>query len=346
MKLIKPDNSDYWHVEVTCADGTQRLVNLSLKHKDAARQAMLDAHLPEIREAAKHNLLTAKAVITAKWAITVDEAIADWAEWSKVGVPSPKTRQNTWECVCQWSEQMGIGDRPLLMLKASDIGEWINDPTSVAKASTRKLKLSCIQAFVRYCLQKQYIVSEPSRLVKVDEKMMDTTQRETKRKMVFTDDQIECLLAKSVNSEPPSITPGFFHAGIIFGRDLGLRLSDLCCLEWACFNYKKNTVSILMEKSQKRVEIPLTPRVRGEIAGMEKAHDRFLFPTEREMVLNMRRRAALSIYFVRFFQRCGFEGYSFQSLCAIYAASMAAKGATLEEIAIALRHKTSIPSRG
>ncbi|MHC1763612.1 MAG: hypothetical protein AB9869_04795 [Verrucomicrobiia bacterium] len=62
---------------------------------------------------------------------------------------------------------------------------------------------------------------------------MTHRQKETRHKAVFSDHDVEYQLANSDGAEPPSITPGFFRAAIILGRDLGLRLGNLCKMEWA-----------------------------------------------------------------------------------------------------------------
>ena len=57
------------------------------------------------------------------------------------------------------------------------------------------------------------------------------------------------------------------------------------------------------------------------------------------------RRAHLSVIFGRFFERCGFPGYSFHCLRASYATTMAKQGATLEEIAERLGHSSERTTR-
>ena len=51
------------------------------------------------------------------------------------------------------------------------------------------------------------------------------------------------------------------------------------------------------------------------------------------------RRAMISVAFGRFLKTLGFEGYSYHSLRATQATAMAAKGATIGEIAKALGQK-------
>jgi integrase len=202
------------------------------------------------------------------------------------------------------------------------------------------MKLSIIRSFLNYCCVKRYVLSNPAQLVVVNQKVMDHKQKETKHKPVFTDDEFQFVLANCDNAEPPSITNGFFKAALILGRDLALRLGDICNLEWDCFDFTKKTVTVWMDKTNSRVEIPMTTRVHNLIARLPSDDKKYLFPYEREMANDSNRRASLSVAFSRLFQRLGLEGYSFHCLRATMATTMANRGATMDDISEALGHKS------
>ena len=71
---------------------------------------------------------------------------------------------------------------------------------------------------------------------------------------------------------------------------------------------------------------------------MEREDKRFLFHDEQVIANDPKRRPMMSVYFGRLFKSLGFDGYSFHSLRATMATTMAAKRATIEEIAKALGH--------
>jgi integrase/recombinase XerD len=158
---------------------------------------------------------------------------------------------------------------------------------------------------------------------------------------VFSDEEVEFILARCVDAEPPSITPGFFSAAIILGRDLGLRLGDICRLEWSQFNLLKKTIVVWQGKTNSRIELPLNSRVLRLLAHwIVKRHQKYLFPIEKEIADDQNRRAALSVVMTRFFGSCGFVGFSFHSLRATLATTLANQGKSIEEIAEALGHKS------
>lgn len=347
MRLIKPEGQKYWHVEITTESGGKRLVNTQCLTKEAAQAVVEDSKIKELELASKAHRLTAEVVtlITANRQVLVKDAIEEWAEWLKVAARSDKTRDNNIQIAEQWVRDMSLSERSIGSISTDDIHQWINRQGSELKRATRLLYLSGIRNLFRYCLIKRYVLSDPSQLVAVDLRLMDHEQREVKHKQIFEDDEIEFLLAKCDNAEPPGITSGFFKAAIIMGRDLGLRLGDICNLEWSSFNFQKRTLSVWMGKTNTRIELPLTGRVTRLVSKLPAENKKYLFPNERGIINDVDRRAVLSTAFKRFFARHGYDGYSFHSLRATLSTTMAARGATLEEIAKALGHKSTMPTK-
>lgn len=85
----------------------------------------------------------------------------------------------------------------------------------------------------------------------------------------------------------------------------------------------------------------MTKRVITAVVGIKNKDKKYLFPIEREIANDPKKRAMLSVYFKRFFESVGVEGYSFHSLRATYATTMANQGYTMEQIAAALGHKST-----
>lgn len=239
----------------------------------------------------------------------------------------------------------GVGGKGIGDVTTEGVHRWINRADDPSKPSIRLFRLSWVKSFIRYCVLKRYILTDPAQLVTVDFKLMTHNQRVTRHKPVFQDKEVEFLLAQSEDAEPPSITPGCFRAAITLGRDLALRLGDICNLEWSSLRYLRRVATVWTDKSNTRVEIPLTPRVIRLIARLPADDQRYVFPDERALANDTERRAGLSVAFGRFFQRCGFEGYSFHCLRATYATTLAQQGLSLDEIAEKLGHKSSQTTR-
>jgi len=340
VKLIKPPGSEFWLIEVITENGQARSISTGCRTKSDAEVLVKDAKIREIETAARNHRLTAEVVtlITAGRNVLVSEAILEWGEWMKVGTKSPRTRDNNLSGVSRWVTSMGLSAMPIGAITEEHIHRWINDPLLNHKLGTRILRLACIRNFFRFCNVKRYILSDPSRLVAVDHRAMSHEQRETRHKLVFEDDEIDFILSVCDGTEPNSITDGFFGAAITLGRDLAIRLGDVCNLEWSCFDFERGIVVIWTDKSNTRVAIPMSERVEKLVTSLPRNQTRFLFPNEQLINADGKRRAMLSVYFGRLFKSLGFEGYTFHSLRATMATTMAANGSTIEEIAKTLGH--------
>jgi integrase len=340
MRLIKPQGKETWHVEIETESGERKLLDTECKTKAEAQQVCNDAKVKEIETASRSHRLTAEvvALITSNRQIKVPEAIDEWEEWMKTVATSEKTRVNYTQMMRQWVKEMELSDRSLASLTTADINKWVNPRNSPLKYSYRKVRLYAIRSFYEYCTVRRYVLGDPSKLAEVDPKIMNHEQRRIDHKKVFTDEEIEFLLAKADGAEPESLTPGFFKAAIILGRDLGIRLVDVCNLEWVQFDFAHKLVRLLQFKTGGWVEIPLTKRAAQLVTKWEKGDKRYLFPHERRIINDKKDRALISVCFGRFFKRCGFDGYSYHSLRATMATTMANRGATMAEIAEALGH--------
>jgi integrase len=347
MKLIKKENDKYWSVEVATEAGERKIICTYCETREEATVVIKQSKIKEIERSAKAHRLTADVVtlITANRSVTVMDAIAEWSEWMKVGVRSARTRVNNETTASNWAKQTGVESKTIGSITADEIHAWINDPSKPDKLGTRIMKLSSVRNLMRFCAIKRYILSDPSQLVSVDYRAISHDQRETKHKAVFEDDEVEFVLSNCEGLEPDSMSEGFYKAAIMMGRDLALRLGDICNLEWSCFNFQKGIVVVWTDKSNTRIELPLSERVARLVSSMERSDPRLLFPAESVIANDPKKRAMLSVYFGRMFKSLGFDGYSFHSLRATMATSMAAKGATIDEIANALGHNGTSATR-
>jgi integrase len=376
MKLIKPEGHKTWHVEIQTEDGSKKLVDTQCLTKEGAKMLCEDAKIRELETASKAHRLTSEVVtlITANRTIAVNDVINEWDEWMKTASRSDKTRENNLISARQWAREMNLGETSIGSITSDHVHKWINRKDDPTKRGTRLMKLSAIRNLFRFATIKRYVLTDPAQLVVVDHRIMDHEQKETEHKRVFTDQEIEFLLAKTLSTaeyyslsneleeshsmkrmsseeydtamrelvaltpEPPAVSQGFFNSAIILGRDLGIRLADICNLEWKQFDFDRKVVVVWQGKTNSRVEIPLSKRVIKLVQELPKFDKKLLFPNEAEMSKNTKRRAVLSMAFILFFRRQGFDGYSFHSLRATLATTMANQGATMKEIGEALGH--------
>ncbi len=340
MRVFLPTGTEFWHIDLVTEAGNHRSINTWCRTEDAARAVAAEAKVRELETAGQVHRLTVEVVtlITTNRSITVSQAVAEWDTWMTVAVRSPRTKESNLVTIRSWAREAGLEHASVGSITVESIHNWINCTARPDKLGTRKTKLAVIRAFMRFCVAKRYVLSDHSQLASVNYRTITHEQRETQHKQVFTDEEVDRLIKLcAFQTEPPSLTPGFFRAAIIIGRDLALRLGDICALEWSCFDFEHRRVTVWTDKSNTRIQIPMTDRVAAVVSNLKREDPRFLFLRESAMIGD-RRRSFLSVYFARFLKAHGFTGYSFHSLRATMATTMALNGSTTEEIAVALGH--------
>lgn len=342
MRLTKPAGSRTWSVVVTSESGKEHTIDLGVSSRDEALDLVNKSKVEELEKAAKVTRLTSDVVslIVADKNTTIREAAKQYCDWMEKTNRSQRTRVNAAEILDCWARV--VGDKPIASVTEDDINRFVNPANDPLKRGTRQLRLGAIHGVMNFCLHERILIRDISRNVRVNLRVIDHESKETTHKSVMDEDEVEFLIAKAAgNPEPPSLTPGFFKAAIIIARDMALRLGDVCNLEWDCVDFATKTLTVWTSKGGSRIELPMTRRVISVIAGIKNKHKKYMFPVEREIANDTKKRAMLSVYFSRFFESSGVEGYSFHSLRATYATTMANQGYTMEQIAEALGHKST-----
>ena len=207
------------------------------------------------------------------------------------------------------------------------IDDFVNarDGNSLA---TKQLRLACSRLFFSFCSASNFIAGDPSKLVGVRKHDLEHEQMERERRKVLTLDMLGDI----------SGLPDFWRIAILFGVNHGFRLSDTAQLTWASFE----TVGKLIwfpDKTRRRMETDIHPDCSGAIAGLNRV-GRYLFPEEREIARDSKRRALLSVKFSRLMVARGLAGYTFHGLRHGFATGLAKAGNNLEEVGAKLGHKS------
>jgi integrase len=77
-------------------------------------------------------------------------------------------------------------------VKEKDIYEFINGDSD-RKASTRKVYLAAIRSFFKWMHAKGFVLSDPSKLVKVSYRKMSQEQKEPKKAIAFNREQVDSI---------------------------------------------------------------------------------------------------------------------------------------------------------
>jgi len=139
-------------------------------------------------------------------------------------------------------------------------------------------------------------------------------------------------------------TTGFWNAAVRLSYWVGLRLTDIACMEWA--SVSPDEVIVWTRKTHTRVALPISDPLLGggdlrclffELMEHNR-HAEYVFPEEREVALDPAKRAKHSVYFSRQLSALGIEGKSFHCLRHSFATRLAEAGKTIEDIGRVMGH--------
>ena len=324
ITLIK--RGKVYHARVN-AEGKTTTITTRETDRTKARQALKDSGLENLHAAAKTHRLTNEGVtrILSGRKVTLEQAVDEWAEWMKSIRNSPRTVENSSASVRRFLADRGLAkDAPAgITLKA--INAWLEGMEGT-KYNTRRIALSPLSSFCEFCSAKGWSAGNPARLARIDADALTHEEKETKVREVFTQHEINRLLAGA---------EGFWKFAIRLSFETGLRLEDVACLEWASFE-TEGVVIVHTRKSDKRVALPISHELQVMLTEIPLLDGRYLFPEERQIQMSLTRRALLSTQFNRLCRRLSLkEGKSFHCLrhtrVTLWNKELRASGLTHEE---------------
>lgn len=331
-----------YHVRVKTTDGKHRTITTKAETKKEAEAVVKEAKLKEIEVAAKAGILCRKAVgvITTGRRLTVERAL-DAFEKALAIRRSPKTVANTMINLQCWMREEKIEKLPLSMLESSHVDNWVNKEDDT-KAQTRRLRLSSIRSFMDYAIDRGYISSNPAgrSMVKIQTSGMTFKQLEPEKKVPFTELEVRRML-----SFFDRMGVRFWKFASLISWEIGLRLGDICNLEWDCFN-EPHHIIVHTSKTGKRIAVPISKELENEICLIPLRHELYVFPDERALNQDPARRATLSTYFKRYCERNGIHDKAFHCLRHACITRWAKEGKSLESIGKDVGHSSTKTTEG
>jgi integrase len=344
MNLTK-NEAGYYEVRFKDAEGKVRTMTTHRKNRKEAAEIISKARIAEMELAAEIGILgpSVASIMMGGKKMTVEEAIDPWKEWRAGRRHSPHSIAEAEIWVKAWAASQGVSRTPLTAITERRLDPWVNSTTSRNKMGTRLVMLSALRSFFSYCSARGWCTGNPAVLVTVDPWPLLHTQKESRRPELFTDDDVACLLALTgANGRRPN---QFWHAAIAISRWTGLRLGDVACLEWSCLAIP-GKIAVWTQKRDRRVELPLEPEgLRNALLEISRYDPEFMFPEQREIVRNPKRRALLSTQFGKLCVLCGIFGKSFHGLRHTYVSDCYARGIPIEHISTCVGHSDAEVTR-
>lgn len=311
--------------------------------KSEAQQVVKASKIEQIEAAAKAGALTQSAIsqMLAGKNVTTSQAAQEWGKWLEINSGSRFTVNNYQTLIRRWIKDMDLSQVAPAMITPEHISQWVNNPDSAAKLSTRRLWMSVIREFYKFLTGTGYTMANPSMLVKIHWQELSHEQKETAEIEVFTDLEFARLVQAADGWAIKSHTPFFWGAAVRLGRYLGLRLGDICNLEWASFNTKPGYVKVWTRKRNVPVFLPLDEaELKRAVDLIPKNDDPHCFPVEHYMTNEPKDRQRLSKYFERLCAMAKIKGKSFHGLRHTYATECARHGKATPHIAQDLGHRS------
>lgn len=341
MTLIKSKATGVYKVGIHTPSGRKKYISTKATSLDEAKRIVKDSGLADLQSAAKAGRLTQQAIshITAGRKLTILKAIDAFRNWGATAF-STIYLTNLVDTLLLWSERAQVGHLPLAAIADHHIDPWINDVTSGAKASTRKVQLAALRTFFKFCSVKGWCAGNPAALVRVRFDLLSHEQKESRDIQTFTEAEVRKLLAYFQKMESP-----FWTFAVALSYEIGLRLGDVCQLEWASFE-PSGTITVWTAKRAKRIQVPLSRPVSELLTRIPVTSMQYVFPEERLIYLDPARRSRFSVYFARFCAELDIQGKSFHSLRHTRVTKWRREGLTLEDIAQKVGHSNTKTTAG
>ena len=270
---------------------------------------------------------------TVEESMTLSEVIPQWKQFIHDRGRAARTVERYAEVVEQFLVHQELSEFQPEQVQIGHIATFVNPANSPIKASTRSQRWCAVNSFLDYCNRAGLCHANLARAVCVQMDKLTHDQKEKKRALPFTDDEIERMLKRVTRYE-------FWHAAITIGYCVGLRIGDICKLEWDSIE-SLNPVqfAVWLDKTNRRV-VPhiLEPaRLVTAIDGLPLQDSRFVFPKQCRM-MDTKRRIEIATQFTEIAHQAGITGKSFHGLRHTYATQCASLGIPTPHIRMAMGH--------
>lgn len=331
MKLYK-NTTGQWSVRYKDSRGKEHSRSLKTKNKADAESIVKEAGIEQIERAGQIAALTKEVVakIQSGKRVTIDEVNTEWTQHRKIYSASENSLYTADRVIDTFIREFGI--KYLDEVTAEDVSSFINGDSDLSKG-TRSQRLSTLRGLFDFATKRSYVLDDPTIDVKVNISKLSHKQKETKKKKPFTAQQFTKILTGATND--------FMRTAIAISWYTGLRLGDICRLEWDSIG--EDSIVVWTEKRDKRVELPYDhPLIGGGnlkviLSGIEKLDDKYCFPKAKIIISDPKRRSNYSVQFSKIMKRLGMTG-SFHCLRHSFVTRLAKEGESLEDIGKLVGH--------
>ena len=267
------------------------------------------------------------------------DQLDEWKKWRYVSGSS----ENTIYAQSKYVEKF-IGGLPKKVdaggVTPECVNAWVNADDGKS-ASTKSFTLAAIKAFFAFLKGKGYCQINPADIVKVNRRKLNHLQKEGRLVKPFTEAEVQYVVDHA---------PYFYRQATAISWFTGLRLSDICTLEWRSIS--DTHIVVWTSKRDKRVALPLNHIATGlgslmpYLKEIRKDDDEFCFPRQKSTIEYPKSRARLSARYSALLAEYGITGRSFHSLRHSFVTRLAGMGISVVDIGQYVGHTDTKTTEG
>lgn len=380
--IIEKNNAGIYVARIQTEHG-KRTVKLHVTNAAQARQVARDSKLLEAELLSKIGRVKKQVIahVVLGRELSVQQAVDEWMAFLK-SRRSPKSVVNNSLVIHAWMRDQKVTDIHVSDITTKHVDSWINADSNTAKLSTLKIWLSTFNRFFEFCLVRNYCIGNPAAELRIKVEQLSMSRKETRKTSPFSEGDYDVIL-RAYGSQRAQVErelkeaqrhleaailghnfTGFLEAAIGRHREAlaenlfwfcavqvawetGLRLGDICQLEWASFDEPGRLV-VWTEKTNTRICLRIRPGLHALIRTVPRTRtkDLFVFPEQRNLYVDVNKRYWFSQRFGRFLVRAGIHGHSFHDFRRSNATLANRHGMPVELIRERLGHSSSTTTKG
>ena len=343
MKIKKSEVTGKYSVQYMTSSGNHVTKGLGTKDKKEAERLVRDAKIEELERLAKIGGLQKDAIasIVAGKKLKLSTILEEWELYKTNLAQAENTIYIQKLIITQFFEAHKLIDKGITSVTPELVKKFLNDKDGVS-LSQREQRQSSLKSLFRFAIAAGYTQKNPVALVAIDKSKLSHSQKEERAKIAITKAEYNKLIKHA---------PYFFKQAIALCWWTGLRIVDVCNLEWDCLDATSNpkTLTIHTQKRDVRICLPIDdPLIGGGVLvdimqQIDFNDTNYCFPEQREWMNNPKGRSKLSLYFSRILRRLDMyeKGKGWHSLRRSFVTRLKREGKTLEDIAIWVGHSDS-----
>ena len=275
---------------------------------------------------------------------SVNKCIEEWAHWKFISGASENsvyTQRKYLDCFSKHCRNLDVSS-----ITPELCHSFVNKDDGKS-SNTKSFALNAIKSLLSFCLAKGYCIVNVASIVKVNKRKLSHKQKEKRARVPVTEDEFNRLM---------DTAPYFYRQAIAIGWYTGLRISDICGLEWSEIGGDTEHFGTQLicwtQKRDKRVSLDLMLPILGGgqltliLSEIKKVDDVLCFPTEHAVNSYPKHRAKIPTCMRRVFDKAGVKDKSFHCLRHSFVSRLAMEGESLENIGTYVGHSNTQTTEG